>query len=149
MRSPESDPGRSRSSRLTLNILYFATGDAQKVSGLEPEFMLDIGASLSIINYRTFWKISQFAHSLMLHKSNRLTKTSSDQFVPMMGYATIGFSYDHNGKHSFPLTVWITEMKFKNLLGMDFFQNQAYGIHIWYQAAATSKNLLLCKSSPR
>ena len=47
----------------------------------------------------------------------------------MIGYATIGFSYDPNGKHSFPLTVWITETKTKNLLGMDFFQNQAYGTH--------------------
>ena len=47
----------------------------------------------------------------------------------MIGYATIEFSYDPNGEYSFPLIVWITEMKTHNLLGMDFCQNQTSGIH--------------------
>ena len=51
------------------------------------------------------------------------------QVVPMIGYATIEFSYDPNGEYTFPLTVWITEMRTQNLLGMDFCQNQASGIH--------------------
>ena len=129
MRSPKSDSNRSRSSRLSFNIFYFATGDAQKDSGLEIEFMLDTGASCSIINYRTFWETSQFHHPIMVHRSNKLTKTYSGQVVPMFGYAIIEFSYDPNGEYSFPLTVWITEMKTLNLIGMDFCQNQASGIH--------------------
>ena len=48
----------------------------------------------------------------------------------MIGYGTIEFSYDPNGEHSFPLTVWITEMRTQILLGMDFCQNQASGIQI-------------------
>ena len=47
----------------------------------------------------------------------------------MIGYATMEFSYDPNGEYTFPLTVWITKMKTQNLLGMDFCQNQASGIH--------------------
>ena len=47
----------------------------------------------------------------------------------MVGYATIEFSYDPNGEYSFPLIVWITEMKTQNLLGLDFCQNQASRIH--------------------
>ena len=47
----------------------------------------------------------------------------------MIGYATIDFIHDPNGEYLFPLTVWITEMKVQNLLGMDFCQNQASGIH--------------------
>ena len=47
----------------------------------------------------------------------------------MIGYATIEFIYDPNGEYSFPLTVWITEMRTQNILGMDFCQNQASGIH--------------------
>ena len=70
MRSPKSAFGRPRSSRLGFNILYFSNGDAQKDSGLEIEFMLDTGASCSIINYRTFWEISQLQHPLMLHGNN-------------------------------------------------------------------------------
>ena len=65
----------------------------------------------------------------MVHRRNKLTKTYSGQVVPMIGYATIEFSYDPNGEYSFPSTVWIAEMKTQNLLGMDFCQNQASGIH--------------------
>ena len=129
MRSPKSDSNRSRSSRLSFNIFHFATGDAQKSSGLEIEFTLDTEASCSIINYRTFWETSQFHHAIRVHRSNKLTKTYSGQVVPMIVYATIEFSYDPKGEYSFPLTVWITEMRTQNLLGMDFCQNQASGIH--------------------
>ena len=127
MRSPKSDSNRSRSSRLSFYFFYFATGDDQKDSGLEIEFMLDTGASCSIIKYWTFWEISQFQHPIMVHRSNKLTKTYSGQVVPMIGYATIEFSYDPNGEYTFLLTVWITEMITQNLLGMDFCQSRASG----------------------
>ena len=117
MRSPKCDSNRSRSSRLSFNIFFFATGDAQKDIGLEIEFMLDTAASCSIINYRTFWEISQFDHPLTVHRSKKLTKTYSGQVVLMIGYATIEFSYEPNGEYSSPLTVWITQMRTQNLLG--------------------------------
>ena len=78
MRSPKSDSNRSRSSRLSFNIFYFATGDAQKDSGLEIKFMLDTGASCSIINYRSFWEISQFHHPIRVHSK----KTNQNVFRP-------------------------------------------------------------------
>ena len=122
MSSPKSDSNRSRSSRLCFNLFYFATGDAQKDSGLENEIMFDTGASFVS-------ETSQFHHLILVHRSNKLTKTFSGQVVPIIGYATIEFHYDPNGEYSFPLTVWITEMRTQNLLEMDFCQNQASGIH--------------------
>ena len=47
----------------------------------------------------------------------------------MIGYAAIIFYYDPDGQFVFPFTVWITEMKTQNLLGMDFCQKQVSGIH--------------------
>ena len=47
----------------------------------------------------------------------------------MVGYANITFCYDPDGQFVFPLTVWVTEMKTQNLLGMDFCQKQVSGIH--------------------
>ena len=47
----------------------------------------------------------------------------------MIGYATITFGYDPDGQFIFPLTVWITEMRTQNRLGMDFCQKQFSGIH--------------------
>ena len=119
---------KSRNSGLSLNIFYFAIGDTQKDSGLEIEFMLDTGASCSIINYRTFWEICQLQHPISIQKSTKVTKTYSGQTVPRIGYATITFSYDPDGQLIFPLTVWITEMRTQNLLGMDFCQKQVSGI---------------------
>ena len=47
----------------------------------------------------------------------------------MVGYATKTFSYDPDGQVIFPLTVWITEMRTQNLLGMDFCRKQVSGLH--------------------
>ena len=47
----------------------------------------------------------------------------------MIGFATLTLSYDPDGQFSFLLTVWITENKTQNLLGMDFCQKQVSGIH--------------------
>ena len=112
-----------------LQLFFFATGDTQKDSGLEIEFMLDTGASSSIINYRTFWEICQTQHPISVTRSTIQTKTYSGQVVPMFVLATLTFSYDPDGQFTFPLTVWITEMKTPNLLGMDFCQKQVSGIH--------------------
>ena len=127
--SPSSTTDQSKNSRLSFNFFYFATGDTQKDSGLEIEFMLDTGASSSIINYRTFWEICQTQHPITVRKSTTQTKTYSGQVVPMIVFATLTFSYDPDGQFSFPLTFWITEMKTENLLGMDFCQKQVSGIH--------------------
>ena len=129
LRSPSSITHRLKNSRLSFNFFYFATGDPQKDSGLEIEFMLDTGASSSIMNYRTFWEICQAQHPITVKRSTTQTQTYSGQVVPMIGFATITFSYDPDGQFSFPLTVWITELKSQNLLGKDFCQKQVSGIH--------------------
>ena len=129
LRSPNSNSDKSRNSRLSFKIFYFATGDTQKDSGPEIEVMLDTGASCSVFKYRTFWEVCQLQHSIRIQKSTKLTKTYSGQTVPMIGYATTTFCYDPDGQFVFPLTVWITETKTQNLLGMDFCQKQVSGIH--------------------
>ena len=91
--------------------------------------MLDTGASCSIINYRAFWEIYQLQHPITIQQITKVTKTYSGRTVPMIGYATITFSYDTDGQFIFPLTVWITEMRTQNVLGMDFCQKQVSGIH--------------------
>ena len=129
LKSPSSNTNQSKNSRLSFKFFYFATGDTQKDSGLEIEFLLDTGASSSIINYRIFWEICQMQHPISVTRSTIQTKTYSGQLVPMIGLATLTLSYNADGQFPFPLTVWITEMKTQNLLGMDFCQKQVSGIH--------------------
>ena len=129
LKSPSSTTNQSKNSRLSFNFFDFATGDTQNDSGLEIEFMLGTGVSSSIINYRTFWEICQTQHPITVKGSSTQTRTYSGQVVPLIGFATLTFSYDPDGQFSFPLTVWITEMKTQNLLGMDFCQKQVSGIY--------------------
>ena len=77
LKSPSSNTNQSKNSRLSFNFFYFATGDTQKDSGLEIEFLLDTGASSSIINYRTFWEICQMQHPISVTRSTIQTKTYS------------------------------------------------------------------------
>ena len=91
--------------------------------------MLRTGASRSIIIHRTFWEICQLQHPITIQKSAKVPKTYSGQTVPMIRNANITFSYDPDGKFIFPLTVWFTEMRTQNLLGMVFCQKQVSGIH--------------------
>ena len=96
------------------------------------EFMLDTGASCLIINYRHIQNILgnlSVTAPKYFTKSTKVTKTYSGQTVPMIGYATITFSYDPDGQFIFPLTVWITEMRTQIFLGIDFCQKQVSGIH--------------------
>ena len=127
LRSPSSTTNQSKNSRLSFNFFYFATGDTQKDRGLEIEFMLDQSSS-SIINYRTFWEVCQTQHPITVKRSTTQTRTYFGQVVPLIGFATIKISYDPDGQFSLPLTVWITEMKTQNLLGIDFRQKQVSGI---------------------
>ena len=91
--------------------------------------MLDTRASCSIIKYLIFWEICLLQHAITIQKSTKETRTFSEQTVPLIGYATIIFSYDPDGQFIFSLTVLITKTRTQNLLGMDFCRKQASGIH--------------------
>ena len=109
LRSPSSTTDQSKTSTLSFDLFYFATGDTQKDSGLEIEFMLDTEASSSIINYRTFWEICHTQHPITVKKSTTQTKTNSGQVVPTIGFETLTFSYDPDGQFCFPLTSGLPE----------------------------------------
>ena len=79
LRSPSSTTHQSRISRLSFK--FFATGDTQKDSGLEIEFMLDTGASSSIIIYRTFGKICQTQHPISVTRSTILRPSCTYAWV--------------------------------------------------------------------
>ena len=119
LRSPSSTADQSKNSRPIFNIFYIATGDTKKERGSENEFIIDTAASSSIIIFRNFCEICQTQHPITVKRSSTQTKTYSGQVVPKIGFATIIFSYDPDGHSSFLLTLWISESKISNLLGMD------------------------------
>ena len=103
-----------------MNAFYFPTGDSQKDSGHEIEFMLDTGAACSIIKYRTFLEIAQFRQAIAVVRSKQKTKTYTGDIVSMIGLTTLSFSFDSDGEHQFELRIGITETQTSNLLGIEF-----------------------------
>ena len=132
MRSPSSATDQSKNSRLSFNFFYFATGDTQKDSGLEIEFMLDTGASSSIINYRNFWEICQTQDTITVKISTTQTKTCSGQVMPMISFATLTFSYDPYGQFSFPSTVWITKKRLRTFSARTSVKNKYLAFTLIY-----------------
>ena len=102
-----------------MNAFYFPTGDKQKDSGLEIEFMLGTGATCSIINYRTFLESAQFRQPITVVRSKQKTKTYTGDIVPMIGHTTLSLSFHADGEHQFELLIWITETQTANLLWIE------------------------------
>ena len=46
-------------------------------------------------------------------------------------YNATTFSFDPDGKFIFPLTVWITEMRIQNLLGIEFQPEVSFCNPLW------------------
>ena len=112
-----------------MNAFYFPTGDSQKDSGLETEFMLDTGAACSILNYRTFLEIAQFRQRITVVRSKQKTKTYTGDIVPMIGHTTLSISFDSDGEHQFELRIWITKTQTSNLLGIEFCRQYVSKLH--------------------
>ena len=112
-----------------MNSFYFPTGDCQKDSGLEIEFLLDTGAACSILNYRTFLENAQFRQPITVVRSKQKTKTYTDDIVPMIGHTTLSFCFDSDGEHQFELRIWITERQTSNLLGIEFCRQYVSKLH--------------------
>ena len=129
MRSPQPDEESNFKSRFHVNAFYFPTGDSNKDSGLEIEFMIDTGAACSIINYRTFSEISKFLQPITVVRSKQKTRTYTGEEIPMLGHTTLTFSFDSDGEHCFQLQLWITETKTANLLGIEFCRKYISKLH--------------------
>ena len=129
MRSPQPDEESNFKSRLHKNVVYFPTGDKNKDSGLEIEFVVDTGAACSIINYRTFSEIAQFLQPNTAVRSKQKTRMYTGEIIPMLGHTTRNFSFDSDGQHCFQLQLWITETKNANLLGIEFCRKYITKLH--------------------
>ena len=112
-----------------MNAFYFPTGDSEKDSGLEIEFMLDTGAACPIINCRTFFEISPFGPPITVVRSKQETKTYTGYIVPVIGHTTLYFGFDSDGEHQFEQRIWITQTQTSNLLGIEFSRQYVSKLH--------------------
>ena len=113
-------------SHLFVNLFQFPTGDMKKHSGayptgMETQFLIDTGATCSVINYPTFQQLS-YLQPLTVVQSQRTTRAVNGTKVSMIGYCEITSNFDSEGKLPVKHVVWISKKTGcrMNLLGMDF-----------------------------
>ena len=123
LKSPRPDEESNFKSRFQMKAFYFHTGDNQKDSGLEIDFMLDTGAAWLIINYRTCLENAQFRQPITVVRSKQKTKTYTADIVRMIGHTTISFSFDSDENTSSNCDYGLQSHSPRIYLGLNFADN--------------------------
>jgi hypothetical protein len=117
---------------LYLNLFQFATGDNNHNSGLEIQFLIDTGATCSLINYPTYEAILKLQPDLETITAPRALHAADTFDLKAHGIALIKSSYDMKNKHQVYHKAWITGkgIKTQNILGMDFIKENVEVINV-------------------
>ena len=100
------------------HLYIYTTGDLNKNSGLEIEFLLDTGATCSVINFNTFKAVAQ---NITVVQTQTRTTAFNNSEIRMLGYTILPLSWDNAGKYEMKHKVWITQDYTTNILGKQFF----------------------------
>ena len=107
--------------RIFVDLDIHTTRDRNKNSGLEIEFLLDTGATCSVINFNTFNAISDVGQNITVVQTQTRTTAFNISEIRMLGYTILPFSLDIAGKYEIKHKVWITHEHTTNILRMQFF----------------------------
>ena len=108
-------------------MYYFTTGDINKNSGLEIEYLIDPGLTCTIINYPTFLAMQKLNPSMKIFSAINITKSYNGSQIRMLGHTTVTSYFDTDGKYEANYKVWVTQEGTSNLIGVDF-------CHIFFKA---------------
>ena len=113
-----------------LNLFIWSGTQVQEQNsfpqGIESQFLIDTGASISILNFETFKEIQRIQKHVKILTCTKKVLAANEQPINMMGMADIECSYDAD--NTFPVThrFWIygSGQGKQNLLGMDFINKE-------------------------
>ena len=115
---------------LYLNHNYF-TQDVKYSDGVEIQFMLDTGASASIINYATYKQLQKINSVMMINTSDVL-RTANNDPMSIFGTCQITLFYDLQKEYSVVHKFYICSQNenTNNLIGIDFISKECQSINI-------------------
>ena len=90
-------------------MYYSSTGDINKNSGLEIEYLIDAGSTCTIINYPTFLEMQKMNPSLRIFSAIGITKSYNGSQILMLGHTTVTSYFDTGGKYEATYKVWVTK----------------------------------------
>ena len=87
---------------------------------MENEFLLDTGATCSVINFNTFQAISDVGQNITVVQTQTRTTALNNSEIRMLGYTILPFSFDIAGKYEIKHKVCITHEHTTNILRIQF-----------------------------
>ena len=89
---------------------------------LEIEFLLNTGATWSVINFNTFKAISDVGQNNTVVRTPTHTTAIENVEIRMLGYTILPLSLDFDGNYEIKHKMWITHKHTTNILEMQLFQ---------------------------
>ena len=83
---------------LVISIFIHTTGDLNKNDGLEIEFLLDTGATCSVIKFNTLKAISDVGQNITAFQTQTRTTAFNTSEIRMLGYTILSLSLDIAGR---------------------------------------------------
>ena len=114
-------PPQQLNCRIFVDLYVHTTGDRNKNSGLEIEFLLDTGATCSVITFNTFQAISDVGQNFTIVQTQTRSTAFNNSEIRMLGHTILPFSLDIAGHYEIKHKVWITHKHTTNILVMQYF----------------------------
>ena len=107
-----------------IELFQYAVGDKNKNNGLSTQFLIDTGATCSIINRETFTEINKI-QPLVVTPLEKSPLAANGHAMPMKGKTTIQSAFDVEYSCVIEHTVYVSDSPEArmNILGMDFLAN--------------------------
>ena len=99
-------------------MYYFTTGDINKNSGLEIEYLIEPGSTCTI-NYPKFLEMQKLNPSMRIFTAINITKSYNGSQIRMLGHTIVTSYFDTDGKYKANYEVWVTQEGTSNLIGVD------------------------------
>ena len=112
-----------------INLYQHLVGDKNKNNGLETQFLVDTGATCSLLNYDTYLEYAKI-QKLTLTKAQSKTFAVNGQKLKFLGYKNFNASFDSKGDYFVKIRAWVAAKDGckLNILGMDFLSNSTKSI---------------------
>ena len=104
-----------------IELFQYAVGDTNKINGLSTQFLIDTGATYSIINCDTFTEIEKI-QPLVVMPLEKSPLAANGHAMPMKGKVVIQSAFDVEYSGVIEHTVYVSDSPEArmNILGMDF-----------------------------
>ena len=119
--TPHTSRARTPGQDFFIELFQYAAGDTNKKNGLSTQFLIDTGATCSIINFDTFTKIDEI-QPLVVTPLEKSPMPTNGHTMPMKGKVELQSALDVEYSCVIEHPVYVSDSPEApmNILGMDF-----------------------------